>query len=861
MMLRPLSSTLTHLTRSILSNHPTVIVLAGLLIGAIGSVNSVHAEQLITLRNGLTLRGVYIERSTLDENSFSVGADGGIQTPKIWAVDDGLRRTYIHRRGMVNNEPVDIPDLGLHIEFPQPVSEGGDEVGSIGRILGVSPLNEYGRRQLTVRGTDGSPTILHQGLTELTSRYARLEGLKAEKSIRLDMRVATESIDTPSLLRIFKKRMDQTDPNERLEAVRFFMEAERFGDAHRELQVILKQFPEQEELRPQLTALVERQAMQLIEQAQLRRESGQPELAEAILKQFPLGRVGRVTRLRVQDELTEITKLQTQRDETVAQLRKLVSGLPQADQTALTPIVDEIDEHLSANTLNRLSDFIRLGKIETTPARQRVALAIAGWILGSGSGEQNLMLTTSLIEVRDLVQQFLAHPDEGARARILDQLKRLEATRADYIAKLLPLIPPPMASAQAVTIHRSEDAATDDRPFILPIDAFPDEHVQGMYHVGPNQEDFYAAAAADPFAIPDAAYVVQLPPEYDPLREYPCIVALHAAGASAETQLNWWSGVASKQFLAPEESNASADGDAETTQPSVADHVRLGRAAQNGFIVVAPRWTRGGQQSYEYTMREHDAVLRSLRSAMRRFSIDSDRVFIGGHGAGGGAAWDIALSHPDIWSGMIAIGAEPQKTLHHYNANAVYMPVYIVMGDKDGRPLKRNGAVYDDYMTYQHDAMVVMYRGRGKEFFYEESERIFEWMKTSEHRRPRFPESIEVKSMREGDRFFWWLEWQDSLPATVIDPILWDEAERIVAAQVSSTIGANNEIRISQAPSNAFTVWLSPDMPLDFGDQITVRYRNRRSNFQFGGEIDTLLEDARTRADRKRPFWGKVSIP
>ncbi|MFG0255505.1 MAG: hypothetical protein ACF787_10490 [Rhodopirellula sp. JB053] len=119
--------------------HTAWLSFLAILVG--GWAGSTSAEQLITLRNGLTIRGVYIERSTLDENSFSVGADGGIQTPKIWMVDDGLRRTYIHRRGMVNNEPVDIPDLGLRIEFPQPVAEGGDEVGSIGRILGVSPLN------------------------------------------------------------------------------------------------------------------------------------------------------------------------------------------------------------------------------------------------------------------------------------------------------------------------------------------------------------------------------------------------------------------------------------------------------------------------------------------------------------------------------------------------------------------------------------------------------------------------------------------------------------------------------------------------------------------------------------------------
>lgn len=852
--------------------HSLTFLLFGALVVASGPARS---EQLITLRNGVTLRGIYIEVATLNHNSASLGADGGIQTRPIWMIDDGLRRTYVHRRGMVNNEPVEVPDLGLRIEFPQPVNRGGNEVGSIGQILGVTPLNAYGRRQVRMRGVDGSPMILHQGLTELTARYAKLEALKADESIQLDMRMATQTLDTPTLLRVFRKRFDQEDPEERLEPVRFFIEAERFGDARRELQAILNQFPEHEELRPQLTALVERQAMQLIEQAQLRRQSGQPRLAETILRKFPLARVGRVTRLRVEDELKEISKLQSQRDETIQRLRQLVAGLPAADQKALAGIVAEIDEHLSANTLSRLSDFIRLGKNDTIAARQRVALAVSGWLLGSGAGEQNLILAISGIEVRDLVQSYLAEPNAAKRQAILAKLRTTESARADWIAKMLPLLPPPLASDQAMAIHRGDEPASDPpehSDFHLPIDALADEKIQGMYHIGPDQETFHAAGLANPMEAGAPAYVVQLPPEYDPLRAYPCVLALHATGAAAETQLNWWAGLPSEQFLAPTESaktdEPGADAAAQPAEaaaeqaPAVAgSQVRLGLAAQNGFIVVAPRWTRSGQRSYEYTMREHDAVLRSLRSAMRRFSIDSDRVFIGGHGAGGTAAWDIALSHPDLWAGMIAIGAEPRKTLQHYDPNAVYVPTYIVMGEKDGRPLKRNGAVYDDYMSYQHDAMVVMYRGRGKEFFYEECERIFDWMKTPEHRRGDFPASIDVVSMRQGDQFFWWLEWEESLPDTLINPILWDEAPRIVAAKVSARITANNEIRISQAPSNAFTVWLSPEMPLDFGEQIAVRYRNRRSNFRFSGEFETLLEDARTRAERNRPFWGKVSIP
>ena len=834
----------------------------------------VRGEKLIPLRNGLTLRGIYIPIPTLNENAFSLGNDGGVQTRPIWMVDDGLRRTYVHRRGMVNAEPVDIADLKMRIELVQPVPDVGDEVGAIGQILGVTPLNDYGRRQMRVRGVDGSPTIIHQGLTELTARYARLEGLKADNSIRLDMRVATDSIDTASLMRIFRKRLDQENPSERLEMVRFFIEAERYGDARRELQAILAKFPSEIQLKPQLTALVEQQALQLIEQAKIRRGSGQPKLAQSILEKFPLNRVGRETKLRVEQELETIKLAETQRLVITNQIKALVATLPPMQMNSFKPVMDEIADQLSANTLPRLSDFVRVGSNEALPEDQRIALAVAGWILGNGSGETNLKLATSLIEVRDLVQQYLAHPDPNARAAILAKIRPLEAARAETIARMLPLIPPPLASEQAIAIWKVVKPIpgdAPDRPTInghpLPVDVIADDRVEGMYHVGPTPAERAATLAANPAAQFEPAYVVQLPPEYDPLRSYPCVVALHATGASAETQLNWWSGVPTGQFLSPgkegepsnepESERLAADSVPTPTQRLM----RLGNSIRRGFIVVAPRWPRPRQRSYEYTAREHDAVLSSIRSAMRRFSIDTDRLFIAGHGPGGAAAWDISLSHPDLWAGMIAIGAEPGKTLHHYSANSKNVPVYIVMGEKDGRPLKRNGAVYDDYMNYDNDAMVVMYRGRGKEFFYEESDRIFEWMETPFHKRAAIPKKLELVSMRENDRFFWWLEWDESLPNTVLDPILWNENPRLKAAKVKASVMANNEVAISQGPANAFTVWLTPQMDLDFGNQITIRYRSRRSDFRFDGEYETMLEDTRRRADRKRPFWGKVTIP
>jgi pimeloyl-ACP methyl ester carboxylesterase len=333
----------------------------------------------------------------------------------------------------------------------------------------------------------------------------------------------------------------------------------------------------------------------------------------------------------------------------------------------------------------------------------------------------------------------------------------------------------------------------------------------------------------------DAEYLVQLPPEYNPLRSYPCILALGVAGVSPETQIAWWCG-----------------------DPSSANGDRLGHASRNGFIVVSPVWSRSTQRQYEYTRTEHHRVLSALRDAMRRTAIDADRIFLSGHGEGATAAWDIALAHPDLWAGLIAIGGNPDQTIPHYEINAQYLPKYLVMGELDGD--KASGSILDSYMSFRHDALVVMYRGRGREFFYDEVPRLFEWMSSKSNVRPAMPDEFKVATMRNGDQFFWWLELIDLNPSVQIDPILWLQAERIRAGKVEANIGGENIVRF-EGPCDAFDLWLRPMPKLDLNQPVKLKHGSRQKIVEFSGELDTILEDVRTRADRKRPFWLKASYP
>src|SRR5262249_17802731 len=117
-----------------------------------------------------------------------------------------------------------------------------------------------------------------------------------------------------------------------------------------------------------------------------------------------------------------------------------------------------------------------------------------------------------------------------------------------------------------------------------------------------------------------AAYWVSLPLEYHPAHSYPAIVALHSEQGGVQQELQgFWSGT----------------------------EERIGQTQRHGYIVIAPEYVGPDKKArFDYGAESHQVVLASLADAQRRFSIDSDRVFLGGHSMGADAAWDIGLSHP-----------------------------------------------------------------------------------------------------------------------------------------------------------------------------------------------------------------------
>jgi pimeloyl-ACP methyl ester carboxylesterase len=486
--------------------------------------------------------------------------------------------------------------------------------------------------------------------------------------------------------------------------------------------------------------------------------------------------------------------------EVVKQLRALAERLKDTiAKEKLKPILDEIAAEISPNTLDRMAAFLQSADDAKTPDTEKLAYAVSGWVLGANSAKEELPLAISVYKVRGLIRRYLSEKSVPERERIHYYIKQESGGEMALVAALLANMKPP---------------------------ANPPEPVAG-------KAGYYELEVAGVAKEQPVTYYVQLPPEYDPYRRYPTIVAIHGEMTNAEREINWWAG-------------------------DWAGNVRIGQATRYGYIVIAPAWTEAHQGHYSYSAREHAAVLNSLRDACRRFSIDTDRVYLTGHSIGGDAAWDIGLAHPDLWAGVIPIAAQADRYCTFYVDNARHVPFYVVAGELDGAKMVGNArANLDRWLRFGVDATVIEYRGRGHDDFYDEILQLFGWM--GHFHRDFFPRSFACKTMRSWDNFFWWVEIDGLPPRSSVDPGDWPPPNGTQACKVTGKIIGKNGLTVTTGSSGA-TVWISPEM-LNFKERATITVNGRRVN---GGnqmvkpDLHTMLEDVRTRGDRQHPFWAHI---
>jgi pimeloyl-ACP methyl ester carboxylesterase len=777
-----------------------MVVLGGLVGGVLCGVLQVDLPAaVVVMEDGRLIPG------KLGPPIPSVGNIGRIPpesdiVPLILFLDDDLRRIFLPRRQVREVRQEEGP-VEEKFRIWQRVMRGGPTVQSVGPILRIQPFDEYGRRILTMSTARG-PVDIIQGITELTPRWAKVEGI----SHAWDMRIATSSIPQETLAKILAKQIDPQNPEHRKRLARFYLQAERYEEAIQQLQALLQEHPQDAPLRQQVEGAIrdlrQMAARRLLEELRLRRQAGQHQLVMELLKKFPSEGVAGEILQEVREILEEYQKQIAQREEVLQLLDQLAAEVKQEKyRPQIQAVLEEIRRDLNFNTLARMVPFRQLASDAKLAPEEKLALAISGWLMGADGAQTRLPIALSVYEVRNLVRQYLIQQDKPQRDQILTQLYRQEGATPERVARLLAHIKPPLDSQ--------------------PIEGKPGYYALEIPGVG--QE-------------PAVRYYVQLPPEYDPYRRYPTILTLRGAGTTAELQVDWWAG---------------------EWHPA---GWRTGQAARHGYIVIAPDWPAEHQKQYGYSLREHAAVLQTLRDACRRFSVDTDRVFLTGHSMGGDAAWDIGLAHPDLWAGVIPIVAQADKYIALYWENAALLPLYFVCGELDPGKMAANSRDFDRYLTRGYNTTVVEYLGRGHEDFYDEILRLFDWM--GRMRRNFFPKEFAAVSMRPWDNFFWWVELEGYPARSMVDPADWPPPSGYRPIKTEAALTPNNGVRV-QARSGKITVWLAPEM-VDFQKQVVVLVNGVRANPPnrvVQPDLAVMLEDARLRADRLHLFWAKLTVP
>ncbi len=771
----------------------------------------------VFMKDGRILQGKLVPIEGVAEAPRPPAPDGAGPVLRLIMIDDGLRRTFVPKLQYNKILPDDPAELLEKFRLDQPVIQSGQEIVSVGVIAGTQPFDEFGRRILTIMSPKG-PVKVIQCITEITPSYIKIES----RTHVWDMRIATSSLNREQLGKILAKQIDPEDVEDRKKLARFYLQCERYEDAAAELDAALKAFPDDPDIKQQLEsshrALKQMSAKQMLQELELRADAGQHNSVFGMLGVFPSEGVAGEILQEVKETEEKYKSAVAQREELLEKFDALLARIEDEPSRAkLAPIREELSAELNMNTLNRMSSFRQHSDDESLLPDERVALAVSGWLIGSNSATENLAVAMSLYEVREMIREYVNTVDAMGRSQIFDRLRSQEGAAVTYAAKIIAMMKP-----------------TLDTP---PTDA--------------EKPGYYDLEVKSSHSGEIYQYLVQLPPEYDPHRHYPTIVALHGQRDDAPRQLDWWAG------------------------PWREGGRRAGQASRHGYIVVAPLWAEEGQRRYEYSDREHAAVLYCLRDAYRRFSIDTDRVFLAGHSMGGDAAWDIGLAHPDLWAGVIPIAARSDRFCTYYWENALRLPFYVVGGEKDGRWMIDNARDLDRFLQHNFNATVVEFLGRGHENFSDEIIRLFEWM--GNLKRDYFPTEFEVQSMRTWDSFFWWLELHGLPDRSMVDPFDWPPARNTRPTIIEGKVTAGNSV-IVRATADKVIVWLTPEM-VDFEKPLTVKINSRKMKLPRPDDSDkspserrrssasprfptpsleTLLEDVRTRADRRHPFWVKI---
>lgn len=754
------------------------------------------------LKNGTVIDGEVIGIKGLTPALIKRETRQGVKT-MIFMVHAGYKRYFVPRNQLnLGPDQTDFSGVlnpGEVFSFKRMLRGRKPGPRTLGPFKVTRPWSKFGRRRVrvyTARHPKGVEII--QGVTKITPKYLEVVGLSHEWQHGL----ATTSIEPNILNAMIYQAIDEKKSSDRLAVVRFYIQAGMHTWASRELTKLVRDFPEYkkkaEAVRFELRQLT---AKEILNELKHRRAAGQHELVKRSCVVFPKKDVTAAALREIGLIKAHYEKMDKQIERAKMLLVDLESKLKDKKLIAAAKTMrSEVTKELDYDSLPRLDAFLKLADDKTLKISGRLALAYTGWMLGSANADNDLQLAARLWNTRFLVMEYVRTVNPLRRKRMIESIRKTESLRPEHVGWMIPHLPPSIETPS----------------------------------VTPGEVEVVTVAGRE--GKTKLQYAVMLPPEYNPHRSYPTIVALRPGERDIKAAVQWWGGT----------------------------EERPGPAQRHGYIVIAPEYAEKRSGPYDYSSQAHQAVIECLRDARKRFKVDSDRVFLSGHGSGGDAAFDMGMSHPDLFAGVMPITGISDKYCMWYYLNAKDVPWYIVGGELARDSLVRNSRELTKMMTKGpvFDVIYAEYIGRGYESYYEEIHSLFDWMTL--HKRMKYPKKFEAKTLRVSDNRFWWLKMEGFPRSVTHSTVMVKGVPKTQPMPFKARVNPGNyvEIDTGSIAGTVWTLWLSPEF-ISYQRPAVIRIRGVGRQIFRGfleRQLDTLLEDYRIRGDREKLYWTKLQV-
>ena len=664
-------------------------------------------------------------------------------------------------------------------------------------------------RELTQPGA--LPYEIKQKVIVLTPHYIRLDS----PNYQWTSYYSTQELGQDRVRALLKDHPDlqekdgEPDPVKRSRKIRFFIQAEWFDEAERDLTELIKLLPAEKErvekFRKEIRDLQVEKTILGLEKA---REAGRHTYVQETLKTLPKDLSGKLS-LKVAAIDADYKTLFKQ----FHAAKRLMNDLLEKEikKPELIEATKAVLLEVHPDTVSRLESFIVLatqaeeaslqGKAIIHSPEELLAVAITGWMLGKNSAETKVENALRVWEAREMVLIYQRTTSPVARDRLLQGfLKNSIPFGVDELAQLISLLPP--ADADQTTPTKPEKKSTG------PIPNLPE----------------------------GVDYLLQLPPEYQPGRSYPLLIVLPNGNEKLEDAL-------SRMKDWP---------------------------AQGGFITAVLRWNGGFSSDYGYTEQERLTATGLIWHLRRKYQVNSDKVYLFGFGEGATMALDVGSAHPDLFAGVVPMGAKLNATiLREYWRNFQMTPLYLISGDFAGDSIVSMRFCLDHWMPRGYPVLTILYKGRGNEWFGAELPFIFDWLPRQTRARaiPTIGQSFgsgsegeEYRSIRPGDNSFFWMSADSIAQSCLLEN---NKGRTFYGASIYAKIGEGNNFTVRTRGVDHASIWFVKGM-IDFEKPVKVQWNGAdvrvNNNKPIKPNYAVLLEDLYQRGDRQRPFFEKVEL-